>query len=203
LRALTLGISTNDLLSVAGRSPVLQGIAIIAGTFVLEDATSIGTAMAVQDHHVSLKVGVLALYAGIVLGDLGLYGLGMLAERLHENSAWARRLVPEERRIAWRDWVDNHLLRLVFTARFLPGMRLPAYTTCGFLGARFWRFAAGAIGATLIWTSLLFALSMKVGQFLIDHLGTWRWTGAAGFILMVLALTRLIARAQAANKAPL
>jgi membrane protein DedA with SNARE-associated domain len=188
---------------LAGRSPVLQGIAIIAGTFILEDATSIATAMAVQDHHVSLRVGLVSLFLGIVVGDLGLYGLGMLAAGLHEGSVWARRLVPPERRIRGREWVDNRLIRLVFTARFLPGLRLPAYTTCGFLGANFSRFAFAAIGATVLWTGLLFTVSMRVGEFLIDHLGTWRWTGIAGFILAVMAITRLVARMQSPGKTPL
>ena len=42
-------------------------------------------------------------------------------------------------------------------------------------------FALAAIGATLIWTSLLFGVSLHVGRLIMDHLGTWRWVGMAGF----------------------
>lgn len=199
--ALTLGISTGDLLTLAGRSPILQGIAIMTGTFILEDATSIATAMAVQDHHLSLKVGLTSLFLGIVVGDLGLYGLGMLAARLHEGSVWARRLVPPERREKWRDWVDNRLIRLVVTARFVPGMRLPAYTVSGFLGADFVRFALAAIGATVLWTGLLFTVSMRVGEFLLAELGAWRWAGALGFIVAVMIIMRLVGGTQSPRKA--
>jgi membrane protein DedA with SNARE-associated domain len=188
---------------LAGRSPVVQAAAIILGTFILEDAASIATAIAVQDNHITLRVGLGSLFLGIVVGDLGLYGLGLLAARLHEGSNWARRLVPPERRVRGREWVDHRLARLVFTARFLPGMRLPAYTTCGFLGADFGRFALAAIGATLIWTGLLFFLSMRIGALLITHLGAWRWAGAAGLIVAVVAITRVIGRAQSSGKAPL
>ena len=188
---------------LAGRSPIVQAAAIVLGTFILEDATSIATAIAVQDHHITLNVGLASLFLGIVVGDLGLYGLGMLAAQLHEGSTWARRLVPPERRVRGREWVDNRLARLVLTARFLPGMRLPAYTTCGFLGADFGRFAMAAIGATLIWTGLLFFLSMRIGALLITHLGAWRWAGAVGLIVAVMAVTRIIGRAQSAGKAPL
>jgi membrane protein DedA with SNARE-associated domain len=200
---LTLDSSTSDLLMLAGRSPIVQAAAIILGTFILEDATSIATAIAVQDHHITLKVGLVSLFLGIVAGDLGLYGLGKLAAGLHEGSKWARRLVPPERRVRGREWVDNRLVRLVFTARFLPGMRLPAYTTCGFLGANFARFAAAATGATLIWTGLLFFLSMRLGALLINHLGAWRWAGAAAVIAVVVIATRFIGRTQAATKSPL
>ncbi len=188
---------------LAGRSPIVQAAAIVLGTFILEDATSIATAIAVQDHYIPLNRGLASLFLGIVVGDLGLYGLGMLAARLHEGSKWANRLVPPERRVRGREWVDNRLRRLVFTARFLPGMRLPAYTTCGFLGADFGRFATAAIGATLIWTGLLFFLSMRLGALLIAHLGAWRWAGAAVVIVVMVAVTRFIGRAQSTGKAPL
>ncbi len=201
--ALTLDSSTSDLLMLAGRSPIVQAAAIVLGTFILEDATSIATAIAVQDHYIPLNRGLASLFLGIVVGDLGLYGLGMLAARLHEGSKWANRLVPPERRVRGREWVDNRLRRLVFTARFLPGMRLPAYTTCGFLGADFGRFATAAIGATLIWTGLLFFLSMRLGALLIAHLGAWRWAGAAVVIVVMVAVTRFIGRAQSTGKAPL
>ena len=187
---------------LAEQSPLLQGAGIIAGTFILEDATSIATAMAVQDHHLSLTVGLVSLFIGIVVGDLGLYGLGMLAARLQDTSEWARRLVPPERRIQGRDWVDNRLIRLVVTARFLPGVRLPAYTTCGFLGANFTRFALSAIGATLIWTGFLFTVSMRVGALLIEHLGAYRWAGVLGFIVAVMIVTRLVSLFQSTSKLP-
>jgi membrane protein DedA with SNARE-associated domain len=187
--------------TLAENSVLVQGAGIIAGTFILEDATSIATAMAVQDHHLSLTVGLVSLFIGIVVGDLGLYGLGMLAARVQDSAAWARRLVPPERRIQGRDWVDNRLIRLVVTARFLPGVRLPAYTTCGFLGANFPRFAFAAIGATLAWTGFLFTISLRIGALLIEHLGAYRWAGALGFIVAVMIVMRLVALFQPAAPA--
>ena len=188
-------------MTLAENSVLVQGAGIIAGTFILEDATSIATAMAVQDHHLSLTVGLVSLFIGIVVGDLGLYGLGMLAARVQDSAAWARRLVPPERRIQGRDWVDNRLIRLVVTARFLPGVRLPAYTTCGFLGANFPRFAFAAIGATLAWTGFLFTISLRIGALLIEHLGAYRWAGALGFIVAVMIVMRLVALFQPAAPA--
>lgn len=160
------------------------------GTFVLEDAATVLAALDVQVGQVELAVGLGALYVGIVLGDIGLYGLGYLAARV----PWARRFVPPERYRAGREWLDAHLVRTVFVSRFLPGARLPTYTACGFLGADLRRFILTAIGATLIWTSLLFGLSLEVGHVLIEHFGAWRWVGMAGFALTIVLLTRLVAR---------
>jgi len=188
-----LKTSLAPLLLWAGHAPLLQAVAVITGTFVLEDATTVGTAMAVQDGRLALPTGLLALYAGIVLGDLGLYGLGRLASMM----PWARRLIPPPRAKRGRTWLERHVFRTVFVARFMPGVRLPTYTACGFLHASLARFALAAGGATLIWTSLLFGISLRVGKLLMDHLGAWRWAGAIGFVLAVVLAGRLGARAVA------
>lgn len=178
------------LLLWAGHAPLLQALAVIVGTFVLEDATTVGTAMAVQDGRLAMATALAALYAGIVLGDLGLYGLGRLAASV----PWALRLIPAPRAAEGRKWLEQHVFRTVFVARFMPGVRLPTYTACGFLGASLSRFALAAVGATLIWTSLLFGVSLRVGALLMNHLGAWRWAGAAGFCLAVVLAGRYSAR---------
>jgi membrane protein DedA with SNARE-associated domain len=166
-------------------------LAIVAGTFILEDGATVASAMAVQDGHVALPVALVSLYIGIVLGDMGLYGLGRLASAV----PWAKRLIPPERHFRGREWLERHVFKVVFVARFLPGVRLPTYTTCGFLHASFLRFAVAATGATLIWTSFLFGVSIRVGDVLMAHLGAWRWVGAAVFLVAIILAGRLAARA--------
>ena len=50
-----------------------------------------------------------------------------------------------------------------------------------------------AVVATTCWTSMLFGASLKVGRFLMDHFGAWRWLGAAGFVLFVIVAGRVAA----------
>lgn len=182
--------SVSELLQGAGHNPALQALAIVLGTFVLEDAATILAATQAGQGKVAVAVAVGALYLGIVLGDLGLYGLGRLAALF----PWAKRWAPRPGMQRTQKWLRTHLVKTVFISRFLPGARLPTYTLCGFAHASFARFAAAAIGATLIWTSLLFALSMKVGAFLMDHLGAWRWLGIAVFVATIVVGGRLAAR---------
>jgi membrane protein DedA with SNARE-associated domain len=190
-----LDLSATHLLAVAGHSPALQALAIILATFILEDAATAAAALAVQDGAVAPGVALGALYVGIVLGDIGLYGLGRLAAHV----PWAVRLIPPQRQERGRAWLERHVFKVVFISRFLPGVRLPTYTSCGFLGANFRKFVAAAVGATLIWTSLLFAVSMRVGRLLVDHLGEWRWVGFGAFLVAILLAGRLAARAAEAN----
>jgi membrane protein DedA with SNARE-associated domain len=185
-------VSVASLLDTAGRHPAVQAVAIVAGTFVLEDAATVLAAMQVQSGTISFALALGSLYVGIVLGDIGLYGLGWLAARF----PWAHRWVPPAKQRSTRRWVETHVFKVVFISRFLPGARLPTYTTCGFLGANFRRFTLAAVVATLIWTSLLFGVSLHVGKVLMDHLGAWRWAGAIGFAAFIIVVGRLAARLQ-------
>lgn len=189
-------LSVSGLLKSAGAHPFYQALAIILGTFVLEDAATVLAAMQVQDGRLKWALALGALYIGIILGDLGLYGLGRLA------TFWplVRRLIPPERHAVGRDWLEKRVFRVVFISRFVPGARLPTYTTCGYLKASFSRFALAAIVATSIWTTLLFIISRHVGQVLIDHFGAWRWAGAAMFAVVIVLMGRLVARLQGDNQ---
>jgi len=181
--------SITSLLALAGHSALFQAGAIIVGTLILEDAATVAAAMQVEDGVLPAWLALVALYAGIVLGDLGLYGVGRLSARV----PWIARQLPPHRQDAISAWISGHLFRVVLVSRFLPGLRLPTYTTCGFVGADLRQFTLAAIVATACWTSLLFATSLRLGQFLMDHLGAWRWAGAAGFVVCIVLAGRAAA----------
>lgn len=186
-------------LEAASHEPLAQALAILLGTFILEDGATILTAIAVGDGVVALPLALASLYVGIVTGDAGLYGLGRLA------AFWppARRWAPSGQETArmgdkpatgW--WRGAALFRVIFVCRFIPGTRLPIYTASGFFAAGFRVFLLATIAATFIWTSALFALSLKIGQVLLDALGAWRWVGVAGFVVAIFLVGRHIARMQ-------
>jgi membrane protein DedA with SNARE-associated domain len=185
-----MDLSVSELLHQAGHNPALQVVAIVAGTFILEDAATIIAASQAQTGAVGLGLALGALYLGIVLGDLGLYGLGRLAALF----PWARRWTPKPGMQRTRAWLQANVFKTVLISRFLPGARLPTYTLCGFVRASFSRFALAAIVATLIWTSLLFAVSLRVGAFLMAHFGAWRWAGVAVFAATIVVIGRLAVR---------
>ena len=109
-----------SMLALAGHSVLFQAAAIILGTFILEDAATVAAAMQVEDGSLSLWVALLSLYAGIVLGDLGLYGLGRLSARI----PWVARHLPPHRQETIRAWISGRIFRVVLVSRFLPGLRL-------------------------------------------------------------------------------
>lgn len=184
-----LASSITSILALAGQSIWFQAGAIILGTFILEDAATVMAAMQVEGGSLSLPVALLSLYAGIILGDLGLYALGRLSARI----PWIARTLPPHRQEMIRAWISGRIFKVVLVSRFLPGMRLPTYTTCGFVGADLRQFTLAAVIATGAWTSLLFATSLRIGHFLMDHLGAWRWAGAAGFVAFIILAGRAAA----------
>ena len=178
------------LFASAAGSKTLEAAAIIGGTFILEDAATLLAAMQVAAGSVSLPLALGALYAGIVLGDLGLYGLGALSAR----HPWARRLVPKRRQDIGHGWVSQRVVPLVLVSRFVPGLRLPTYTTLGFLRAPILQFAFAAIAATLAWTSCLFFVSLRLGLLMLRYLGIWRWAGLAVFCALLIVVGRFATR---------
>jgi membrane protein DedA with SNARE-associated domain len=169
---------------------------MILGTFVLEDAATVLAAMQAQSGSVPVLLALASLYVGIILGDLGLYGLGALSAKV----SWIERLLPAQRRRQGTEWLQGRVFQVVFISRFIPGARLPTYLACGFLNAGILSFALAAVVATLVWTSLLFGISLRVGALLLEHLGAWRCAGAVGFAAVVVLIGRGAARLQEARR---
>ncbi len=159
------------LQTIPAEMPWLMALAIIAGTFVHEDLATVVTGMLVADGDIAVRVALPALYLGIVVGDIGLYGLG----RLIATHRLSRRFTSGRRFAAMKKWLDQRLVTGVFVVRFLPGLRLPAYTAYGFFAMSLQRFVVSVVFAAAIWTSGLFYLSYKFAALTQHWLGMLHW----------------------------
>jgi membrane protein DedA with SNARE-associated domain len=161
--------------SLAWFQGVLQGMAepgVIAlvlalTTLLLEDlAIAAGVALATQGL-IGWGLSLAAVGGGIAAGDIGLYGLGLLATRV----PWLRqRYVGDKSRWA-RGQIVQRLGSAVLLARVIPGLRLATYTACGFVRVPLAPFMAWVLLAVALWTLGLYALSAALGQALAHHLG--------------------------------
>ncbi len=164
----------------AGSSTLLS-LAIILGTFILEDPTTIIVGVLAADGIISVPLALLSLYTGIVVGDIGLYCLGWLAS----TSPRLARYVDHDLIAPFRAWLETRYILTIFSARFIPGARLPTYTSSGFFRSPLSTFIIVAIGATSIWTTLLFSASYWFGSLTSAWLGPVRWS-IAGIALIAL-----------------
>lgn len=180
---------STDLLAL-GSNPWAIALAIMLGTFVLEDVTTIAAALLAATGQVTPLIALSALFVGIFAGDLGLYGLGAAAR----TRKWLRELIGERRMVKGRTWLKRRYVTALIGARFMPGFRFPTYAASGFLNLPFWPFASVAFGAGVIWTTLIFSLVFFFGVMILENLGVWRWALAAALVALILAGPMLVER---------
>jgi membrane protein DedA with SNARE-associated domain len=148
-------------------SPWVIGLALILTSFLLEDV-SIAAAAALATHGtLSWEVAFAWVFAGIALGDIGLYGLGLGARRL----PWLRRkYIEPQRHVDLKTRLERHLPSAVLLARVIPGLRLMTYTLCGFARVPLLAFCLWVSLAVAMWTVGLFGLGAIAGRALAESL---------------------------------
>ena len=188
----------NSVADPAGLPAALTFAALFFATFVSEDAACIGAGSLAASGEVSLAVALGACFAGIVVGDFGLYWAGRTLGRKVGHY-----FVSETALIRATKLLEKNGPSAIFLSRFVTGLRLPTYLAAGFLRTSFRTFAVYFVIAAAIWTPLLVgsvALSANVlpGGLLLTalalfvsirtgiKLATWR-----GRRLMVGKLKRL------------
>src|SRR6266446_3227460 len=161
--------------------------AIILLSFVSEDAATISSALSIFGGPISWPLGFVSCFAGIWLGDLGLYSLARCAGKNVLHSRWFARLAdPATITRCEKTFAQNSAFALI-ASRFIPGTRLPTYLAAGLLAMPARRFALiTAIGA-LVWIGVFFALTKLLGS----HAIVWfafTQTKIAAFVLTALLL---------------
>lgn len=172
-----------DMIKAAADNPLLVVIAVAAATLVLEDVATAGAALLAAEGVIPIPAAILGLFIGITIGDLGLFAIGRLAQ--HWN--WLKNRIGDQRLDTGRKWLEQRLLPAIFVARVTPGLRLPCYITCGYLGVRLREFALIAVVAVGIWSVAAFALIYVYGQAAQAWLGPASWIAAVFLIAIVIA----------------
>ncbi|MDE1919520.1 MAG: DedA family protein [Patescibacteria group bacterium] len=167
-------------------SYVSLSIAIILGTFVLEDPTAVIVGLLAADGTIGIPIALFSLYVGIIAGDIGLYFLGRLAS----THPWLERYVDHELALPFRAWLESRFVLTIFSARFIPGSRLPTYAASGFFGSPLSTFIVTAILATSVWTTFLFWAAYWFGSATSGWLDFERWGIVAAFLAALFLIAR-------------
>jgi membrane protein DedA with SNARE-associated domain len=172
--------------------PGVIALVLALTTLLLEDlAIAAGVALATQGV-ISWGWSLVAVGGGIALGDIGLYGLGLLATRV----PWLRRRYVGERSAWAREQLVRRLPSAVLLARVIPGLRLVTYTTCGFVRVPLLPFSAWVVVAVALWTGGLYGLSVAIGHALAQTLGVPPAVAVALPILVLAAAVPLVRHAR-------
>lgn len=162
--------------------------AIIVGTFILEDPTSVGVGLLIRDGQLDPLVGVLAVFLGIFIGDLGLYLIGAIVGRPALRWRPIARRLPAHHIDVLSRWFDKHGWSAVLASRFVPGTRVPLYVAAGVLGTKRRRFALWTFGAVAIWTPVIISIVVFFGKSTTSTVQRILGDGWIAIVVVVLLL---------------
>jgi membrane protein DedA with SNARE-associated domain len=154
--------------------------------FSLEDTTVVIVGVLAADGFFPVPFALFALYTGIIVGDLGLYCIGRLAST-HPRLA---HYVDHDFVAPFRAWLETRFVLTVFSARFIPGARMPTYTASGFFRSPLSKFILTSICATSIWTTFLFSVSYWFGSATSGWMVPARWGIALLFLITLFFIGR-------------
>lgn len=163
-------------------------LALVVGTFVSEDLTCIAAGMIAAKGWLNFWLAAWSCSAGIWIGDVTLYWVGVVAAHTRDKWDWARRIASPERMEQGRKLYEKYGVRWVFFSRFLPGTRIPAYVGAGLVRWSFKKYALAMAAAGILWTPILCGFSYFAGRAVLPILEAyqkWFWPIVIGLILLL------------------
>lgn len=142
-------------------------LSLMAGTFISEDAACIAAGLLIGQMSLDPALGILACFAGIYLGDLGLWSLGRWGRtQFHRLPPLAHQAESGQlQKIG--SWFDRSAVWAIGLSRVTPGTRLPLYLAAGALGRKAGRFVLLTLIAAALWTPLLVLTAAWLGETLV------------------------------------
>jgi len=166
---------------------LLTSTAIILLSFVSEDAATISSALSIFGGPLKWPLGFASCFAGIWLGDLGLYFLARCTGKNVLRSRWLAQLADSATITRCEKTFTRNSAFALIASRFIPGTRLPTYLAAGLFAMPARRFALiTAIGA-ILWISVFFALTKLLGSHAVVWF-TFTQTKIAAFVFTALLL---------------
>jgi membrane protein DedA with SNARE-associated domain len=167
-----------------------QLVAIVLGTLVSEDLTTIGVGLLTARGELPWFETTLACTVGIYLGDLGLWATGRLIGARVLRWPRVAAYLPPSAHERFAEWFSHHARVTILGSRFTPGTRLPLYLAAGACRTSFTTFAVWSLLAVALWTPLLVAFSALAGDQLAARLAG---VFAAGRIAVIAAAVVVLA----------
>jgi len=180
-----MSLFISHLIGGAVGSIILLMLAIMLGSFFLEDLTAVIVGILAADGIIPIPLALFSLYTGVLLSDLGFYWLGRLASTHPRLACY----VDHDFIAPLRSWLENRYALTIFSTTFIPGSRFPTYVASGLFRRSFSTFILTAIAAVVLWMSFLFFIAYWFGAFTSRWIGPARWVIAGVFILILVIIS--------------
>ncbi len=138
---------------------------IIPGTLLSEDLTFLSSLVLIQLDKLNPLLFIALYTFGVIIGDIGLYGIGYLfRKKNHWRAVKHLQAWFHKKSFHSKDEITSFDYFLLFT-RFIPGSRIPTYISCGITGYSLKKFSALLLFATLIFSIIGALLVLLVDQY--------------------------------------
>ena len=133
-----------------------------------EDIILITSGILASHGVVQLHQAQLVCFAGVLIGDAIIYTLGLkLGPQLKRRSPFNRILTPE-RDAKVTEVFRKYGTKVIFMARFMPGLRMPIFLTAGMFHVKWWVFIGldgfAALISVPVWVYLGFFFGANLEQ---------------------------------------
>lgn len=142
------------------------------GLPVPEDMTLLAAGYLSHQQVVHFVPAVLVSMVAVLGGDSMIYGFGRWLGPNVYNSRIGKLVLTKRRRARVEKVLNRYGDRVVFMARFMPGLRAPVYLLVGSFRMAYWRFLALDAVAALVSVPLWVFLGQYFGQ-QIDQVIKW------------------------------
>jgi membrane protein DedA with SNARE-associated domain len=136
---------------------------------------------------------VAASMVGVLLGDGIVFSIGSHFGPSFKTTRVYKRILPSKRELAVQGWFSRHGEKVIFFARFAPGLRTPLFLTAGIYGVPLWKFVAlDGFAATIsvpvwVWVGYLFGTNLEVLAERLGQLQYGMFDIVGGLLLLIIA----------------
>jgi membrane protein DedA with SNARE-associated domain len=121
----------------SGMAPYLIVFVILLfcgfGLPIPEDIVLFAAGLTVFYQHADIYVMLAVTFAGVMIGDCSVFTIGALFGKKLRKRPFVRRFLPPARQRQVRKKLHDQGNKVIFAARFMPGMRTPIFFICGTL----------------------------------------------------------------------
>nr|WP_214649135.1 DedA family protein [Vibrio anguillarum] len=164
-------------------------IGVILLSYLLEDVAIVTAATLALQNLMPPGLALLAIFVGIVSGDLGLYYLGQVAQRVRPLRYQA--LTNKHFRTVRRK-LHHHTFLNLFIIRFVPGLRTVGFTLSGFFSIPLALFLCSVLTATALWTLIVFSTLYYLGSQVWQQSSHYQWIIIPIAIGLLMLTNRLL-----------
>lgn len=145
---------------------ILFGVLLACGFGVPipEDITLFAGGLLAYGGSVDLVVVIIVCFMGVMIGDGIMFFAGNKYGRILIKKPWFQKLIKPEQIESIQNQLHNHRFKVLFTARFMPGLRSPVFFSAGTLHLPYWTFLLCDGFAALISVPTIVILVYSLGD---------------------------------------